>query len=466
MTLNDHQISDLVQKQKSYFEAGHTRSLSFRVTKLKALKAAILKYEIALSEALFKDLGKSEAESYTTEIGIVLSSISHTLKKLKGWMKPKSVSTPLVMVSTSGKIVYEPYGVTLIIAPFNYPMQLVFEPLLGAICAGNCAIIKPSEFTPHVSKVVELLVKETFEEQHVAVVQGEQQETTWLLEQPFDFIFFTGSTRVGSIVMEAAAKQLTPVALELGGKSPTIIHRSANIEVAAKRIMWGKYINNGQTCIAPDYVVIDEDIKDTFIKACKSALHSFYGEDIKLSEDYSRIVNDRHFDRLTAMIEQDKDHIVLGGGYDRSVRYIEPTFVDGGSIHEPIAVRAMEDEVFGPILTLITYKQELSVVPFIRKHNKPLALYVFSEDRHFTSYILDNISFGGGCVNDTLSHFIHRELPFGGVGPSGLGSYHGKHSFMLFSHKKSVLKRSSKLETGLLFPPYTKKLNLFKKVLK
>lgn len=466
MSWTKAKLDALVEKQKQFFESGQTRSLAFRLQQLQALKEAIVKHEAQLSKALFTDLGKSEAESYTTEIGIVLSSLSHTMKSLKKWMRPKRVSTPLVMVSTSGKIVAEPYGVALVISPFNYPMQLVFEPLLGAICAGNCAIVKPSEFTPHVSAVVEKLISETFDASYIAVVQGEQQETSWLLEQPFDFIFFTGSTRVGSIVMQAAAKQLIPVALELGGKSPTIVHQSAQIDIAAKRIMWGKYINNGQTCIAPDYILIDESIKDEFLVACQTALLSFYGSDIKVSEDYSRIVNERHFNRLTSMIEDDSDHVLVGGSYDRSALFIEPTFIDGGSVSKPIAVRAMEDEVFGPLLTVITYKEEHEVIPFIRQHNKPLALYVFAEDQAFSSKIIEQVSFGGGCINDTLSHFIHRELPFGGVGPSGLGAYHGEHSFQLFSHKKSVLKRSSKLETGLLFPPYKKKLPWFKRVLK
>jgi len=466
MSWNKHEIDALVNKQKKFYETGQTHALQFRISQLQILKQAIIKYEKQLSEALYIDLGKSEAESYTTEIGIVLSSLTHTIKHLKKWMKPKRVATPLMMVSTSGKIVSEPYGVTLIIAPFNYPMQLVFEPLLGAICAGNCAVIKPSEFTPHVSAVVERLIAETFDSAFVAVVQGEQEETTWLLQNAFDFIFFTGSTRVGSIVMEAAAKQLIPVALELGGKSPSIVHRTANIEVAAKRIMWGKYINNGQTCIAPDYILIDEAIKDQFIKACQSALNAFYGENIEQSEDYSRIVNERHFNRLVSMIEHDKEQLIFGGSHKQETRYIEPTFISGGSVHNPLPVKAMVDEVFGPILTIMTFKDDQDVIPFVRKYNKPLALYVFSEDSRFTNHIIEQLPFGGGCINDTLSHFIHRELPFGGVGPSGLGSYHGKHSFDLFSHKKSVLTRSSKLETGLLFPPYKNKINIFKKFLK
>lgn len=466
MSLNKIEIEELVQKQKVYFDSGQTRSLSFRLQQLQALRHAILKHEKQLSEALYADLGKSEAESYTTEIGIVLSSITHAIKQLKKWMKPKRVSTPLMMVGTSGKIVAEPYGVALIIAPFNYPVQLVFEPLLGAISGGNCIVVKPSEFTPHVSLVLEKLVAETFDSAFIAVVQGEQQETTWLLESKFDFIFFTGSTKVGSIVMQAAAKQLIPVALELGGKSPTIIHKTANIDVAAKRIMWGKYINNGQTCVAPDYILVDETVKDNFLQACQSALTSFYGVDIKQSEDYSRIVSDRHFNRLVSMIEHDREQIILGGSYDSRTRYIEPTFIEGGSVREPVPVEAMNDEVFGPILTVISYKDEKDVIPFVKKYNKPLALYIFSEDDSFNNAILENISFGGGCINDTLSHVIHRELPFGGVGPSGLGSYHGQHSFDLFSHKKSVLSRTSKVETGLLFPPYKKKLSLFKKILK
>lgn len=464
--LTEGKITEWVNQQKAYFETGATRDIGFRIQQLKRLKQAIQKHEGLLLDALYQDLRKSHTEGYASEIGLVLYSISYMMKHVKKWAKPTRVKTPIPLIGTSSYIKTEPYGSVLIIGPFNYPVSLILEPLIGSIAAGNCSIVKPSEYTPNVAKAIKIVIEEAFEPQFVTVVEGAKDETSWLIHAPFDYMFFTGSTKVGKIVMEAAANRLVPVTLELGGKSPVIIDQTAKIEIAAQRVVWGKLLNNGQTCIAPDYMLVHDAVYDHFIVAVKKAIHQFYSDDIMASADYGRIVSDQHFTRLKNMLLQDEKHIMYGGQYDSEERYIAPTLIDGGSVQQPIQLVSMTEEVFGPICAVLKYEHLQDAISFIKRHEKPLALYVFTESKEIEHAVIDQISFGGGCVNDTLSHYINHELPFGGVGPSGLGSYHGKHSFNIFSHTKSILKRSSFMETGLLFPPYKEKLKLLKKVLK
>ncbi|MBH5318905.1 aldehyde dehydrogenase [Paenibacillus sp. GSMTC-2017] len=468
MTINtDVDALQMIEEHRRYFYSGSTRSCAFRLEQLAKLRSAIIHYEKELSEALYKDLRKSETEAYASEIGLVLNSISAVSKQLKKWMKPTKVKTPIQLFGTKSYIKAEPYGTVLIVSPFNYPVQLVFEPLIGAIAAGNCAVVKPSEHTPFVTAAISKLIKETFNSSYIRVVEGEKETTSSLINAPFDYIFFTGSVSVGKIVMEAAAKNLVPVTLELGGKSPVIVDRGANLELAAKRIVWGKFLNAGQTCIAPDYMLVHEDLKLPLITKLRETIYAFFGENVQNSSDYGRIINERQFDRLADMLKSDNERVCHGGGQDRSDLYLEPTLLDVGMVDDRgMDVASMADEIFGPILPILTYSHIDEAIEMIRQRPKPLALYLFTEDRAIESLVMDTLSFGGGCVNDTLSHIINHHLPFGGVGTSGIGGYHGKHSFDLFSHQKSVLKRSTRFEIGIMFPPYKNKLKLIRKVLK
>ncbi|RJE88521.1 aldehyde dehydrogenase [Paenibacillus sp. 1011MAR3C5] len=460
-------VTEMLEEHKQFFRSGMTADAAFRMEQLNKLKSAIVLYERDLLDALYKDLRKSETEAYGSEIGLVLGSISYMIKNLCKWMKPKRVRAPLHLFGTKSRIIPEPYGTVLIIGPFNYPVQLVLEPLLGAIAAGNCAVIKPSESSPHVSAVIARMIEDTFDKSYIRVVEGDKDITSALIHAPFDYIFFTGSGAVGKIVMEAAARNLVPVTLELGGKSPAIIDRTANLELAAKRIAWGKWMNAGQTCIAPDYLIVHESVKEPFARKLQEIIRSFYGDNPQASADYGRIINERQFDRLASILQHDQSRIAHGGRIDRDDLYIEPTLLDVGNAEDSrIEAASMEDELFGPLLPMLTYSDLEDAISQVRNRPKPLALYVFSEDRGVQDRVMGTLSFGGGCVNDTLSHIINHHLPFGGVGHSGIGGYHGKHSFDLFSHHKSVLKRSTRFEPGILFPPYEGKLKLFRKVLK
>lgn len=455
-------FSDQLQHINQFFYTDQTKDISFRRRQLKALKKEIKHREKDILHALYLDLGKGKVEAYASEIGIVLKSISTFRKEIKTYAKVESVNTPMLQFPGKSYIMREPLGTVLIIGPFNYPFQLVMEPLIGAIAAGNCAVVKPSELTPHTSQIVKEIIESVFNPNYVSVVLGEQDVTSDLLQQKFDFIFFTGSTRVGQIVYEAASKQLIPVALELGGKSPTIIDKTADLKVAAERIAFGKFMNAGQTCVAPDYILIDESIKEKFIKAMKSTLISFYGENPKHSEDFGRIVNDKHFSRLSSMLEESRDDIVIGGEMDTDTRYIAPTLIDHVSLDDAV----MQEEIFGPLLPMISFNNRDEVYDIIRAFDKPLALYVFSEDENYVKDIFKRLSFGGGCINDTLLHVSNPYLPFGGVGASGIGHYHGKYSFDLFSHQKAYMTKGTKLETGLLFPPYKGKLKYIRQLYK
>jgi len=450
----------LVNKQRQFFKTDKTKTIAFRVEALQRLKTAIKKYEQELMGALRADLNKSEFDAYSTEIGIVLEEINFTLKRLRAWVKPKKVKTPITHIGSSSYIYSEPYGVALIIAPWNYPFQLAIAPLIGAIAAGNCAIIKPSELTPKTSDILEQLISEYFPEEYIAVVQGAVETSQALLNEKFDYIFFTGSVPVGRIIMEAASKSLTPVTLELGGKSPCIVHEDANLKLAAKRIAWGKFMNAGQTCVAPDYLYLHKQIKEPFLNLLKNAIVDLYGQEPLKNPDFTRIVSNSHFQRLCGFLSNGE--IVSGGKTSQETLMIEPTVLEGISWDDPV----MMDEIFGPILPVLEYDSLSEVIEGIQNHPKPLALYLFTENDSVQQEVLNQISFGGGCINDTVYHIASPHLPFGGVGNSGIGAYHGKGSFDTFSHKKSVLKQTTRFDIPVRYPNVKDGLRKIKMFLK
>ena len=432
----------LVEKQRTFFCTGKTKELAFRIDALQKLRQAVQKYEGELLQSLNEDLNKTEFDAYATEIGFVLHEIRFVLKNIKDWVKPEKVKTPMTHVGSTSMIYREPYGVALVIAPWNYPFQLAVAPVIGAIAAGNCAILKPSELTPKTSKVLAKLIQETFLEEYISIVEGAVETSQALLKQSFDYIFFTGSVRVGKVVMEAAAKNLTPVTLELGGKSPCIVHEDANLKLAAKRIAWGKYMNAGQTCVAPDYLYVHENIADRFLQLFKEAIKEMFAE----LEKMTRIVSEQHFDRLQSFLQNGTTYV--GGNADREKLMIEPTVLTNITWDHEV----MEDEIFGPILPVLTYENLDEVIGEIQVRPNPLALYVFSEKEAVQQNIIQQISFGGGCINDTVYHITSPYLPFGGVGSSGIGAYHGKGSFDTFSHQKSVLKQTTKFDLPFRYP--------------
>ncbi|HDI0886045.1 TPA: aldehyde dehydrogenase [Staphylococcus aureus] len=443
---------------KAFFNTQQTKDISFRKEQLKKLSKAIKSYESDILEALYTDLGKNKVEAYATEIGITLKSIKNARKELKNWTKTKNVDTPLYLFPTKSYIQKEPYGTVLIIAPFNYPFQLVFEPLIGAIAAGNTAIIKPSELTPNVARVIKRLINETFDANYIEVIEGGIEETQTLIHLPFDYVFFTGSENVGKIVYQAASENLVPVTLEMGGKSPVIVDETANIKVASERICFGKFTNAGQTCVAPDYILVHESVKDDLITALSKTLREFYGQNIQQSPDYGRIVNLKHYHRLTSLLNSEQMNIVFGGHSDEDERYIEPTLLD----HVTSDSAIMQEEIFGPILPILTYQSLDEAIAFIHQRPKPLSLYLFSEDENATQRVINELSFGGGAINDTLMHLANPKLPFGGVGASGMGRYHGKYSFDTFTHEKSYIFKSTRLESGVHLPPYKGKFKYIK----
>ncbi|HEI6621728.1 TPA: aldehyde dehydrogenase [Staphylococcus aureus] len=443
---------------KAFFNTQQTKDISFRKEQLKKLSKAIKSYESDILEALYTDLGKNKVEAYATEIGITLKSIKNARKELKNWTKTKNVDTPLYLFPTKSYIKKEPYGTVLIIAPFNYPFQLVFEPLIGAIAAGNTAIIKPSELTPNVARVIKRLINETFDANYIEVIEGGIEEKQTLIHLPFDYVFFTGSENVGKIVYQAASENLVPVTLEMGGKSPVIVDETANIKVASERICFGKFTNAGQTCVAPDYILVHESVKDDLITALSKTLREFYGQNIQQSPDYGRIVNLKHYHRLTSLLNSAQMNIVFGGHSDEDERYIEPTLLD----HVTNDSAIMQEEIFGPILPILTYQSLDEAIAFIHQRPKPLSLYLFSEDENATQRVINELSFGGGAINDTLMHLANPKLPFGGVGASGMGRYHGKYSFDTFTHEKSYIFKSTRLESGVHLPPYKGKFKYIK----
>lgn len=462
MNFTEADVERMIEEQKQFYYTGATKPVAFRKAQLARLKQAIQANDEVITDALKKDLGKSEFEAYATEIGFVLDSINYMSDNLEEWMEPEPAKTPLHLQPAKSFIMREPYGSVLIIGPFNYPFQLIMEPLIGAIIGGNCAIVKPSETTPHVAKAIRTILEDAFPPYYIRVVEGEREEVTALIHAPFDYIFFTGSVNVGKVIMKAAAERLTPITLELGGKSPAIVDQTANIDLAAKRIAWGKLMNKGQTCVAPDYVCVHESLKTEFMNKLIKNIRSFYGKDAQASPDYGRIVSVEHFDRLAAIVKQEEANIVFGGHIDREDLYIEPVVLDNIHFGSP----SMEDELFGPILPVITYNDLPALIRQIRKLPKPLSAYMFSENERAISFFLDELPFGGGCINDTVSHVGSAYLPFGGIGTSGLNSYHGKYSFETFTHAKSILKKSTKLSTNALFPPYKKKVRYVRRLLK
>ena len=452
-------MKEKIAKQRIYFDKGQTKELEFRLGQLMVLRQAIMDYEKQILTALKKDLNKSPFEAYSTEIGIVLDEITYVIKHLPKWAKRKCVKTSIAQFLSVGYTYSEPYGVTLIISPWNYPFQLAMAPLIGAIAAGNCSIIKPSEFSVYTSQVIENLIRENFAEDYISVITGGQETSESLLREKFDYIFFTGSVQVGKVVMEAASKHLTPVTLELGGKSPCIVDETANINLAAKRIVWGKFLNAGQTCVAPDYVLVHSSVKDELVAKMKKYIIKFYGMDPSRNPKYPKIINQKHFKRQISLLKD--GHIIFGGQCRPETKQISPTIMDQVTWDSKI----MQEEIFGPLLPILTFNHLGEAITAVNKRPKPLALYYFSKDKMRQRNIIQNISFGGGCINDTIVHLATPYMPFGGVGESGMGSYHGKGSFDTFSHQKSILKKSNLLDIPLRYPPFKDSLELLKKIM-
>lgn len=432
---------------KSFFSTNQTKSISFRLQQLRNLKEAILKFQPKLEQALWEDLHKSPEEAYLTEISIVLGEIDNHIRHLKKWSRPKKVLTPIHLLPSSSRIIYEPLGIALIIAPWNYPFQLLFNPLVGAISAGCCAVLKPSPDSSKTATVMEEIITSTFPADYITLIQGRREVNTLLLQKQYDVIFFTGSPALGKIVMKAASEHLTPVVLELGGKSPCIVDHDANIQVAAKRIAWGKMINAGQTCIAPDYLLVHENVKDDLLNLIGKNIREMYGEDIKKSRFYPRIVSDRAIQRLLKLLE--KGTIYIGGDYDINEKYISPTIIDNITPSDPV----MQEEIFGPILPVMTFNNINEVIKYINDNEKPLAFYYFGTNSNGKDILLKTTS-GGGCINDTLMHIANHHLPFGGVGNSGMGKYHGLGSFLAFSNSRAIVSTPTWIDLPLKYVPF------------
>ena len=453
-------IATVLDEQRHYYKSNETRSYCFRTKQLKQLKQMLRTNESQIYKALKQDLNKSKHETLTTELGLLYMEIDFVLKHLKQWMQPKRVKTPVTHKGSKNYIYQEPYGVALIIAPWNYPLQLSLAPMIGAMAAGNCVVLKPSEYAKATSQLLAHIVAKTFPSYYITVVEGGKNVSQALLAKPFDYIFFTGSTKVGKIVMEAASQFLTPVTLELGGKSPVIVDHDANIQLAAKRIAWGKFTNAGQTCVAPDFVYVHEQVKKKFIKHIHKYVKQFYGKKPLNNTSYVKIINHKHFQRLHAFLKNGT--ITFGGGVDEESLKIEPTLIEGITWDDPV----MQDEIFGPILPVLPFSSLGEIIEPLRTINSPLALYYFGKsDRAFT-YINKHIPFGGGCINDTLYHLANPHLPFGGVGASGMGSYHGIYSFKTFSHEKAILKQTNAIDFPFRYPGKKWTHKLVKKIMK
>lgn len=455
-------INLIFKNQKEFFESGKTINVDYRIKNLKKLNDIIKKNEDKILNELKKDLGKSNFEGYVTEVGILYDDINFHIKNVKKWSSEEKRKSPIVYYPSKSYIYKEPYGVTLIIGPFNYPFQLVIAPLIGAISAGNTAIIKPSENSRNIALLLEKLINENFPEGYLRVVNplGGKETVSLLLDKPFDYIFFTGSVRVGKLVMQKAAQHLTPVTLELGGKSPCIVDSDAKLKLAAKRIVWGKFLNAGQTCVAPDYLCVHKSVKDELLKLIINEIRVQFGENVRNSEDYPRIVNKSSLERLSGYLNDGK--IYYGGNIDEDNLYMEPTLIIKPDLNSPL----MSDEIFGPILPILVYEDLDNVIKFINYREKPLALYYFSESKKKIKYVLTSTTSGGVTINDTIIHVANPNLPFGGVGNSGVGKYHGKESFETFTHNKSVMKRGTFIEFNIRFAPYKNKLNLVKRIMK
>ncbi|MDL2301358.1 aldehyde dehydrogenase [Lachnospiraceae bacterium OttesenSCG-928-D06] len=441
-------IEKIVQKQRDFFQTGKTLDMAFRREALRRLGRTINNHKEEICQALYDDLGKSEMEARMCEVDLSLTELKHVYKHMNLWSAKHYVKTGLANFPGVSFVAREPYGVTLIMAPWNYPFLLSIEPLIGAIAAGNCCIIKPSAYAPKVSAILAKLIGAMFPERYIAVIEGGRKENEQLLEQRFDYIFFTGSVSVGKHIMKKASRYLTPVTLELGGKSPCIIDHTANLPLAAKRIAFGKFLNCGQTCVAPDYLLIEESVKEAFLELLKKAIKKMYGMEPLKNPDYGRIVNEKHFNRLLGLIEE--ENVIYGGKCKKESLQIEPTIIDYVSGSDPV----MQEEIFGPILPILTFHNLNQAVTFIKQREKPLALYLFTRDSNVERQVIKQLSFGGGCINDTIMHLASSSLPFGGVGNSGMGSYHGKKSFETFSHEKSILKKKGRVDVPVRYQPY------------
>ena len=448
--MKQEQIHQLVEKQRSFFATGATLDVGYRIQALKKLKQALLENEEAINEALCSDLGKSSAESYMCETGMVLSELSYMLSHVRRLAKEQTVATPLAQFASRSYRKPSPYGVALIMSPWNYPLMLALDPLVDAIAAGNTAIVKPSAYSPATSALLERLLGQLYPQEYVAVVTGGREENRFLLEEKFDYIFFTGSKSVGRLVLEKAAVHLTPATLELGGKSPCIVDKSAKLSLAARRIVFGKFLNCGQTCVAPDYILCHKDVKDAFVECLKQEIRKQYGTDYRTNPLYGKIISRRHFDRVCGLIDPAK--VILGGGADPDTRKIEPTILDNITWEDAV----MGEEIFGPVLPILTFDSMDEVVETVNSHDKPLALYIYAQDKAVIRTVTSRCAFGGGCVNDCIIHLATSNMGFGGVGESGMGAYHGKVGFETFSHYKSIVDKKTWLDLPMRYQPYNK----------
>lgn len=448
--MKPEEIHEIVSKQRIYFESGATLSVERRIDALKKLKTAIERMEPQIMQALQADLGKSQAEAYMCEVGMVLSEISYMLRHVRSFAKEKTVRTPLAQFASRSYVKPSPYGVTLIMSPWNYPFMLTIDPLVDAIAAGNTAVVKPSAYSPHTSAVLKQLIEECFSTSYAAVITGGRAENTCLLGEKFDYIFFTGSQAVGKEVMRRASEYLTPVTLELGGKSPCIVDKTAKINLAARRIVFGKFLNCGQTCVAPDYIYCDASVHDELIRALRREIKRQFGSKPLSNMNYGKIINRKHFERICGLIEEDK--VICGGEVDIEGMCIEPTILSPASWEDPV----MQEEIFGPVLPILTYQNLDDALTEINHRSHPLAFYLFTEDRKTAKYVTASCPFGGGCINDTIIHLATSEMGFGGVGASGMGAYHGKVGFDTFSHHKSIVDKKTWMDLPMRYQPYTK----------
>ena len=457
-TIYMQDYGQLLEKQRAFFASGKTRDIPFRVEQLCKLRQVVTERHQDMEDALKNDLGKCEFEAFVTEVTAILDTIDDAVENLTTWTIPVEAACLPVFGQGESKIYYEPYGTALILNTWNYPFVLGFKPLIGALAAGNCCIIKPSEVSPATSKVLADIINAAFDEAYCAAIETDAEGTAELLKERFDFILFTGGTNIGRLVAQAAARHLTPTVLELGGKSPCIVDRSADITRSTGLICWGKLLNAGQTCTSPDYILVHKAVKDTLIEALKKQIKTFYGDDIKNNPDYGRIINQRHFERLQGLMKDGR--IVFGGETDANQRFISPTIIDEVTWDSPI----MQEEIFGPLIPILTFDNLDDVVTALKKREKPLALYLFTTDKASEELIINNLSFGGGCINATLMHMLNTNLPFGGVGNSGYGVYQGRWSFETFSHKKSMFNRALTDEPAPVFPPYEDHAKMLKQI--
>ncbi|MDR3260296.1 MAG: aldehyde dehydrogenase [Tannerella sp.] len=448
----------LLEKQRAFFATGETKEVAFRIEQLKRLRQSVIQKHAQIEEALYLDIRKSEFEAFGTEVAGVLDEVNAAIEQLAVWTKPLDADTPPAFGEAKSRIYFEPYGIVLLIGTWNYPFVLCLKPLIGALAAGNCCILKPSEIAPHTSHVIAEVVRDCFDEAYCAVVECDAPETAELLTERYDFIHYTGSTRTGKLVAQAAAVHLTPVALEMGGKSPCIVDKTADLALSVESLCWGKFLNAGQTCVAPDYVLVHKEVKEELLEQLKKQIYLFYGADIRSNPDFGRIVNTFHFNRLQSLLTE--GNIVAGGHTDIEQLYIEPTIIDGIDWDGKI----MQEEVFGPILPVLTYEDLSEVIRTLAGREKPLALYLYSTDEAVQQRIIRDVSFGGGCINATILHMLNANMPFGGVGNSGLGRYHGRWSIETFSHRKSILHKTPTPEPSLFYPPYADHVQILKQI--